>query len=130
MGVLGKWRGRKALLPAGVVALLAAIIGWVLSHLGGGGLGAGGTAGSSQDAPAHTAAAQSGGTMEVQIREDGYFVDGSEMTPDQIVAAAGSSAVKVVSGPDSRMGALRDLEKVLDTAHISWALEAQPVSGP
>jgi hypothetical protein len=130
MGLPQKPPGRKFLLPAGGIALLAFLLAWVLTHLGAGIGGGGGTASQDTSATTHSPATQAGPPMEVVIQEDRYTVDAKELTLYQIVAmAAASPSVKIVSGPDSRMGAERDLEKALDDAHLSWSLEAEPVSG-
>jgi hypothetical protein len=128
-----KKRARKAVLPIGLIGGLAFLFAWILSHLGAG-VGTGNGAGSEAAQSAASAATQPAGPLEVTIRGDGYWVDDSESTIDKIVAAAagrtGPTAVRIVAGPDSRLGAERDLEKSLDQARLTWSLEAEPVAAP
>jgi hypothetical protein len=121
-------RVRRAALPAGALAALVLLCAWLLNHLGSGpGLATG--SGSNNSPPAPAGAAQPAATMQVVISEDRYLVEGTDVPLDQVVARAGSGKVRIVSGPDARMGAERELETALDSAHVSWALEAQPVAG-
>jgi hypothetical protein len=74
--------------------------------------------------------------MQVTIREDGYFVDGNQKSIPDIVEAASHSrpasgpAVRIVSGPESRVGAEKDLEMALDKANLPWTLEAGTANAP
>ena len=141
--ILLKLRRLRRRVFGGGFAVLVIALGWLLSHLGsGGGSGLG-----LSPAPGHidlsTPKPTSPPTLpptsdavEVIIRDDQFMVDGSQETIQQIVGAAQSAhpvdgpAVKIVSEPDSRVGAQRDLELALDDAHVSWALEAMPSDAP
>jgi hypothetical protein len=131
MGLVPKIRGRKAILPGGIVAILAIIIGWILSHLGGG-LGSGGGASGSGTSPVKTTGGGQNPVVQVVVREDGYYVDDKPLTLSEVLAAAGPSVagppVKIIGGPDSRMGAERDLENAFNTAHIPWVAQDSPPS--
>jgi hypothetical protein len=121
-------RARRAALPAGVLTALILLCAWLINHLGGGaGLATG--SGSNNSPPAPPAAPTPATTMEVRIRDDRYLVQGKEVPLDQVVGQAAGANVKILSGPDARMGTERDLETALNAAHVSWALEAQPVTG-
>jgi hypothetical protein len=134
--VLAKFRRlRRRFLGAGIVVLIF-VVAWLMNHLGPGtglGLGAGLVPGSKQavDLPRPTPT-DSPEPMRVVVQDDRYVVAGSEQTLQQIVQAAqtshpaGGAAVKIVSEPDSRVGAQRDLEAALDQAGLSWSLEAEP----
>jgi hypothetical protein len=125
---------RKMALRAALLVALILILSWILSNFAGRGAGAGeGPGGGSSPAAVERGDSGSPRTpIQVFIQEDRYLVDGKEMTLDQILAAAGpgggsAAAVKIVSGSDSRLGAERDLENALDSKHLPWALEAEPV---
>jgi hypothetical protein len=121
-------RLRRAALPAGALAALVLLCAWLINHLGG---GVGMATGSGQDHPAaaHSPPPVSTTPLQVVIQGDRYLVEGKEVALDQVVGRAAGSPVRIVSGPDARMGTQKDLESALDAAHVSWALEAQPVTG-
>ena len=122
-------RVRRAALPAGALAALVLLLVWLLNHLGSGaGLGTG--SGSNQSpAGANASPPPPATSMQVVIRDDRYLIQGKEVPLDQVVGQAAGATVRIVSGPDARMGAEKGLESALDAAHVSWALEAQPVTG-
>jgi hypothetical protein len=128
-----KTRAKKAAVPIGLVGGLVLLFSWMLSHLGAG-VGTGSGPGNPDSHSGQSATTQPAEPIEVTIRGDGYFVGAAESTIDKIVADAaarsGEPAVKIVAGPDSRRGAEHDLEKSLDDAHITWALDAEPVATP
>jgi hypothetical protein len=124
---------RKTVLPVGGLAALVLLVAWVLNHLSGHGGGSGDASIGTAVAPA--APAQATQTMQVVIQDDRYLVSGKDMTLADIVSAAGAGhadgpAIKIVSGPDSRLGTERELENALDAAHLAWGLEAQPATEP
>jgi hypothetical protein len=122
---------RKAILPVGAVGILALLIAWVLTHFGAGMGGSGSLAPqNSPQQPAAPVQAQPAGSMQVIVSGDRYLVDGNEMTLDQVMAKARSaSAVRITSGPDSRMGATMALERAMETAHLSYTMETLPAQG-
>ena len=121
---------RKIILPAGIVSLLAVLIAWVLTHLGGG-FGGGSNFDTQHGPPAsQPVQSQPGGAMQVVISGDRYLVEGKDVSIEQAVGMAkGAAAVRIVSGPDSRMGAKLDLKKAMDVAHVAYMLETSPVPG-
>jgi|GEM_PF-5974794 len=131
-------RMRRLMIRAGAIGLLVIVMAWILSHFLGHGNGSGSGSGSGMTTstqPASTAQGviQSAEPLEVVIHEDRYVSDGREMTTAQIIAGAAghaAPAVKIISGADSRLGSQRDLESALDAAHVSWAIESEPVSAP
>jgi hypothetical protein len=140
--ILTKLRRLRRKVFAGGTVLAIAALAWLLTHLGsGGGSGLG-----LSPAPGHIdlsppqssmpSLADTSTAVQVIVRDDQYFVAGIRQTIDQIVTSAqaarrsDSPAVKIVSEPDSRVGAERDLELALDDAHLSWALEAVPADAP
>ena len=78
--------------------------------------------------PTHAATeptADASKTMQVTIHEHQFLVDGQAQTVAQIVSAAqaktgATPAVKIIAGPDLRVGAEKELEAALDAAGARW----------
>ena len=136
--MLAKFRRfRRRVLGVGIMALIF-LVAWMMNHLGPGtgiGLGTGIVPGDNHTTelprPSPVVSAE---PMRVVVQDDQYLVGGSDKSIQQIVQAAQASspssgaAVKIVSGPDSRVGAQHDLEAALDNAGLSWSLEADPTN--
>jgi hypothetical protein len=122
---------RKAILPVGAVGILALLIAWVLTHFGAGLGGSGSLAPqSSSPPPAARVRPEPAGSMQVIVSGDRYLVDGNVLTMDEVMAMARSaSAIRITSGPDSRVGATMDLEKAMESAHLSYTMETLPAQG-
>ena len=136
--VLARLRRIRKIVSRGVFVILVVVAAWILNHLGGNGMGVLPDSGKTA-LPQPSTPAPSGATtqaMQVVIREDGYYVGGDEQTIEQIVASAAEArsasgpAVKIISGPDSRVGAEQDLETALNNAHLPWTLESGPADAP
>jgi hypothetical protein len=120
---------RRIILPAGAVGVLALLIAWVLTHLGSG-TGSGTPGSQNSQPPDQHVQTQPGGAIQVVISGDRYLVEGNDVSIEQAVAMArGAASIRIVSGPDSRMGAKMDLEKAMDSAHLSYTVETSPVPG-
>jgi len=123
-----------------VFLALVLIAAWLLNHLGAGsGLGLlpePSIVATPHSHPVPGSLVATSQAMQVTIREDGYFVDGNQKSIPDIVESASHArsasgpAVRIVSGPESRVGAERDLEMALDGANLPWTLEAGSANAP
>jgi hypothetical protein len=123
------WRGS-------ILALIVFCVAWVLSHLGGGGGGLlpGVGAGVSSSAEVDEAVATPGpatGPLEIVVRGDLYFAGDRQVDLDQVITEArqgrrSPEAVRIVSGADSRLGTVRELQSALDAAGLKWGMETEP----
>jgi hypothetical protein len=129
-----KATGGRAIVPAGLLAALVLFVAWALNHLLGHGGGEDGSAPqatephvieSPQSQPAPLVA--SGEALEVTVQEDRYLVGGKDVPMEQIVSSAKAGAkVKIISGPNARLGAEKDLENALAVANQTWVVETVP----
>jgi hypothetical protein len=123
-----------------VFLALVLIAAWLLDHLGAGsGLGLlpePSIVATAPSRPVQGSLLITSQAMQVTIREDGYFIDGNQKSLSDIVEDASHArpatgpAVRIVSGPESRVGAERDLEMALDEANLPWTLEAGTAEAP
>jgi hypothetical protein len=128
-----KATGGRAIVPAGLLAALVLFVAWALNHLMGHGGGGEGNAPQASEtthvieSPQPVPLVASGEALEVTVQEDRYLVGGKDVPMEQIVSSAKAGAkVKIISGPNSRLGSERELESALDAARQVWAIENVP----
>lgn len=125
---------RKMMWRGSILALGVFFVVWLLSHFGGAGSGLLPGSGASESAgviQAVAAPVPAIGPLEIVVRGDTYLDDGSEITLDQAVSRARQArrspeAVRIVTGADSRLGTVRELQSALDAAGLRWGMETQP----